>query len=255
MDIALFSPSSLFAQDDDSSTDEENAEAQQKFVERNHQFPGMELLIREFTFHQLNANLLWPGSFAFAEWLVQHKSWIEGKRIIELGSGTGGLAIFLWKLFQIDITTSDYDDSEIEDNIAHNCKVNGVNPVLPHIKHSWGDAFPTACPDWDLVIASDILLYVKQYNNLIKTLLFLLQTHKSNSDESVQRRNDRDNVEYTGAARPSFLMSWRRRIGKEEESIFFKGCENAGLEVQHLGSRVYCIKPREIEAKEIAQSC
>lgn len=44
-----------------------------------------ELLIREFTFHQLNANLLWPGSFAFAEWLVQHKSWIEGKRIIELG--------------------------------------------------------------------------------------------------------------------------------------------------------------------------
>ncbi|XP_017248516.1 uncharacterized protein LOC108219533 isoform X2 [Daucus carota subsp. sativus] len=231
MDIALFSPSSLFAQDDDSSTDEENAEAQQKFVERNHQFPGMELLIREFTFHQLNANLLWPGSFAFAEWLVQHKSWIEGKRIIELGSGTGGLAIFLWKLFQIDITTSDYDDSEIEDNIAHNCKVNGVNPVLPHIKH------------------------VKQYNNLIKTLLFLLQTHKSNSDESVQRRNDRDNVEYTGAARPSFLMSWRRRIGKEEESIFFKGCENAGLEVQHLGSRVYCIKPREIEAKEIAQSC
>lgn len=50
------------------------------------------------------------------------------------GSGTGGLAIFLWKSFQIDITTSDYDDSDIEENIAHNCKVNGVIPVLPHIK-------------------------------------------------------------------------------------------------------------------------
>ncbi|KAL8093042.1 hypothetical protein AgCh_035068 [Apium graveolens] len=248
MDIALFSPSSLFAQEDDSSTDEENAEAQQKFVERNHQFPGMELLIREFTFHQLNANLLWPGSFAFAEWLVQHKSWIEGKRIIELGSGTGGLAIFLWKLFQIDITTSDYDDSDIEENIAHNCKVNGVIPVLPHIKHSWGDAFPTAYSDWDLVIASDILLYVKQYNNLIKTLSFLLKTRTSNLDEPIQRRNGTENGGYPGVACSAFLMSWRRRIGKEEESIFFNGCENAGLGVQHLGSRVYCIKPRETDA-------
>lgn len=45
--------------------------------------------------------------------------------------------------------------------------------------------------------------------------------------------------------RPSFLMSWRRRIGKEDESLFFTGCEDAGLEVMHLGSRVYCIKPRE----------
>lgn len=47
--------------------------------------PLQELHIREFSFHELNANLLWPGSFAFAEWLVQHKSWIEGKHIIELG--------------------------------------------------------------------------------------------------------------------------------------------------------------------------
>ena len=44
-----------------------------------------ELIIREFSFHQLNANLLWPGTFAFAEWLVQHGSCIEGRRVIELG--------------------------------------------------------------------------------------------------------------------------------------------------------------------------
>lgn len=44
-----------------------------------------ELVIREFSFHQLNANLLWPGTFALADWLVQHRSWIEGRRVIELG--------------------------------------------------------------------------------------------------------------------------------------------------------------------------
>lgn len=48
-----------------------------------------------------------------------------------------------------------------------------------------------------------------------------------------------------GFPRPAFLMSWRRRIGKEDESLFFNGCEDAGLEVEHVGSRVYCIKPRD----------
>lgn len=45
-----------------------------------------ELNIREFGFHQLNANLLWPGSFAFADWLVQHPHHIRNRRrCLEIG--------------------------------------------------------------------------------------------------------------------------------------------------------------------------
>ncbi|OMP11538.1 Nicotinamide N-methyltransferase-like protein [Corchorus capsularis] len=281
MDIALFSPSSLFSGDSDGdeevSVDEEKADNHQSYVERKHQFPGMELLIREFSFHQFNANLLWPGTFAFAEWLVQHQSWIQGRRCLELGSGTGALAIFLRKSFDLDITTSDYDDQEIEDNIAQNCEANGITPVLPHIRHSWGDTFPTTEPDWDLIIASDILLYVKQYRNLIKSLSYLLKSYKPKDDNTVppcRKDQSSGNIYPTenvidmsrkdrilrykspilliclyclllGLPTPAFLMSWRRRIGKEDESLFFSGCENAGLEVKHLGSRVYCIHPRE----------
>ncbi|KAA8517409.1 hypothetical protein F0562_017702 [Nyssa sinensis] len=280
MEIALFSPSSLFADEDGNSSDKETTKTHQSYVERSHQFPGMELLIREFSFHELNANLLWPGTFAFAEWLVQHRLWIEGRHTIELGSGTGALAIFLRKSFQLDVTTSDHDDQEIEENIAHNCRVNGVTPILSHIRHSWGNAFPSADPDWDLVIASDILLYVKQYANLIKTLCFLLKCYKPKINAAVPQRNIgeigdtmlTDLCNFTkqrlqlmklliffgdnfgtdtclGLCRPAFLMSWRRRIGKEDESVFFTGCENAGLEVQHLGSRVYCIQCRETNIK------
>ncbi|KAL5721057.1 hypothetical protein ACHQM5_013663 [Ranunculus cassubicifolius] len=246
MDIALFSPSSLFAHDDDtsSSSGEENEEeTQQISVERTHKFPGIDLIIQEFSFHQLNANLLWPGTFAFAEWLVQHQTCLQGRRIIELGSGTGALAVFLKQSFEVDITTSDFDDVEVEENIAHNCRINKISPILPHVRHSWGDKFPIGDPDWDLVIASDILLYVKEYPNLIKTLLFLLKSYKS-KDKKADTRGDPgtciggSNVELPW---PSFLMSWRRRIGKEEEALFFNGCENAGFVVQHLGSRVYCI--------------
>ncbi|XP_028764391.1 uncharacterized protein LOC114722511 isoform X2 [Neltuma alba] len=227
MDIALFSPSSLFSEGDGEEdhvcAGEENTDVEDTHVERRHQFPGMDLIIREFSFHQLNANLLWPGTFAFAEWLVQHKSCIEGRRIIELGSGTGALAIFLQKSFHLDVTTSDYDDIEIEENIAHNCRVNKV-PVIPHVRH------------------------VKQYANLIQTISFLLKCYKPSKGTSSYppKENNGDVV----LPKPAFLMSWRRRIGKEDESLFFNGCEGAGLEVQHLGSRVYCITPRENEKSE-----
>nr|KAJ0203444.1 hypothetical protein LSAT_V11C500283120 [Lactuca sativa] len=201
-----------------------------------------ELVIREFSFHQMNANLLWPGTFAFAEWLIQNKSRIESKHIIELGRQVHFFSFMSHHLlvyekvviinrFLVDITTSDYDDEEIEENIAHNCRINGVIPVLPHIKHSWGDPFPNPHPEWDLIIAN-----VKQYANLIKTLCFLLNSYKPRETVAVSH-------EAQGVPQPAFLMSWRRRIGKEEESLFFTGCENAGLQVQHLGSRVYCVTP------------
>ncbi|KAF1877381.1 hypothetical protein Lal_00016083 [Lupinus albus] len=259
MDIALFSPSSLFSEEDDIPTNDENSDTQEIYVERKHQFPGMELIIREFSFHQLNANLLWPGTFAFAEWLVQHRSYIEGRRAIELGrqlsslhildffflphvaflsnfSGTGALAIFLLKTYNLDITTSDYEDQEIEDNIAHNCRANEI-PVIPHIKHTWGDKFPNSVPDWDLIIAN-----VKQYANLIQTISFLLKCYKPGDRKALSRTRDDENaVGDVVLPWPAFLMSWRRRIGKEDELLFFNGCENAGLKVQHIGSRVYCV--------------
>jgi hypothetical protein len=51
-------------------------------------------------------------------------------------SGTGALAIFLRKSFGVDITTSDYDDKDIEENIAYNCRTNKLD-VLPHIRREF----------------------------------------------------------------------------------------------------------------------
>ncbi|KAF7075925.1 hypothetical protein CFC21_080656 [Triticum aestivum] len=255
METAFFSAASLFHADDDSDDDGggtrdeaqvgAEGESQQpalEYEERIHKFPGVDLSIREFSSHQLNANLLWPGTFFFADWLVKNPSILDGQRILELGSGTGALAIFLRKTFGVDITTSDYDDKDIEENIAHNCRVNKLD-VLPHIRHTWGDPFPILQPDWNIVIASDILLYVKQYPNLITTLSFLLEESDLNSQKSVCTNITTKAGTQVAARHPMFLMSWRRRIGKDQ-SIFFDGCEKAGLEVQHLGDLVYLINKK-----------
>ncbi|XP_057860164.2 uncharacterized protein LOC131068897 isoform X2 [Cryptomeria japonica] len=277
METALFSPSSLFTNDEEDELSGSDSEKSQTntFVEREHSFPGMALVVREFSFHEVNANMLWPGASIFAEWLIEHQNFLRDRRIIELGSGTGALAVFLKKSLHVDITTSDFEDNEIEENIAHNCIANRIS-VLPHIRHTWGEEFSTQNPDWDMIIASDILLYVKQYPNLINTLLFLLKKYtpvdkmpyttkdqgsqimpqdqhmvaelKENNyalkdqqqhGKSFQRGEAKEETDEL--PKPCFLMSWRRRIPKEDDTSFFNGCKNKGLMVQHLGSRVFCI--------------
>ncbi|PAN44212.1 hypothetical protein PAHAL_9G025600 [Panicum hallii] len=162
------------------------------------------------------------------------------ERTTSLTCGTGALAIFLRKSFGVDITTSDYDDKDIEENIAYNCRTNKLD-VLPHIRHTWGDPFPVSRPDWDIVIASDILLYVKQYDNLVKTVYFLLKEYKKSSEKAgCSTITDKSGTQVP-AKSPMFLISWRRRIGKDQ-SLFFTRCEDAGLEVCHLGDLVYLIR-------------
>ncbi|BFI23281.1 hypothetical protein MPTK2_1g00630 [Marchantia polymorpha subsp. ruderalis] len=267
MEPAMFSVASMF--DASSSEDEKDEQA---FVIRDHDFSGMVLHVREFSFHQVNANLLWPGAVLFAEWIVEHHKLLEGRKVLELGSGTGALAIFLTKKYGLDVTTSDYDDVEIENNIKLNCELNELS-ALPHIRHTWGDVFPEENPQWDLIIASDILLYVKQYANLITTLSYLFRKYeplKTAEDSSVGvNLQELDAPEVSqkeeclqldpssvatrrGAAveklpRPCFLMSWRRRIPKADEALFFEGCKSAGFCVNDLGSRVYSIHPPLVE--------
>lgn len=144
----------------------------------------------------------------------------------------------------MNITTSDYDDGEIEKNISYNCRANALD-VLPHIRHTWGDPFPVCTPNWDIVIASDILLYVKQYDNLVKTVSFLLNEYKQKDHKSgCITITDKSGTQIS-AKPPVFLMSWRRRIGKGHQSLFFDRCEKTGLQVQHLGDLVYLISNKQ----------
>lgn len=153
---------------------------------------GVELRVRQRPFHPLNvrrrnaalscnahalwsyqANAVWPGAHVLAEWLRSNADALRGKSILELGSvraalrgvraqptdrslqATGAVALVATAL-GLNITTSDVDDGEVEECIAANFVLNGVQPAA-HIPHSWGDPLPHTL-SFDVVIASDILL-------------------------------------------------------------------------------------------------
>jgi hypothetical protein len=215
---------------------------------------GMRLSIAERPFHALNANAVWPGTHVLAEWVLANREALAGRRIIELGSATGALSIFCTKLGLGPLVTSDVDDGEVEQAVAANFRLNGLEPP-PHAAHTWGTPLPpVACAPFDYVIASDILLvsfeasallarrsfpnfalivwvccavlcctlalqYVKSYPALVKTLAFLCAPRGKSSP---------------GAA---FVMSWQRRMKDSED--FFAQAAARGFSCEHLGRRVY----------------
>ncbi|TVU43873.1 hypothetical protein EJB05_03293 [Eragrostis curvula] len=207
---------------------------------RLYDFHGTVLKLKEFSSHALNSSVLLHGSFAFDKWVIQNRSIFNGRRVLELKSGTGALAIFLRKALGVDVTTSDFDDKEIEYGIAYNCRINSL-PVLPHIQHTWGDPFPVSRPDWDIIIASNIEPYAEQSANLVKTLSFLLRDYKPKGQGVGCTTITNKSGTQVPVRFPMSLISWRRRI---DPSVLFLGCENEGLEVQHLGYLVYLIQKK-----------
>lgn len=194
------------------------------------------LLIRQYSFHPVNANAVWPGTNVLGQFIVNQKPYFSNANILELGSATGALAIYLIKYPRCyNIFTCDYDDSnidtpvgDIEQNIAYNFEINGLTNSNCHIPYTWGQNWnatihsktieknlPANYLKFKYIIAADILLYVKSYSALVNTL--------------VQLFEDTDVSE--------FVMSWQRRIN--ESKIFFELMKDASFSCLNHGKGLY----------------
>ena len=131
--------------------------------------------------------------------------------VLELGSATGLLAL-RFSQAGVSMVTSDYDDTAsgeecIEANIVFNYGLNAEASV-PHIPHTWGEPWPEGSlfdGGFEIVLASDILLYTAAYSALVQTLLRLF----------VEGRTTK------------FVMSWDRRMDESKE--FFEMMKEAGF--------------------------
>ncbi|EQC28759.1 hypothetical protein SDRG_13443 [Saprolegnia diclina VS20] len=171
--------------------------------------------IRQFSFHEANANKVWPGMFNLASFIDANKARYSDGKILELGAATGALAIHLRadpRLY--DVMTSDMaDDGTIEANIEFNSALNG-QVIGEHYAHTWGTGWKSP-GSVRFVIASDILLYVSAYPALVTTLLEIFEDD----------------------ATTEFLMSWKRRIA--DSAVFFRLMDDAGFQMHHHGACIY----------------
>lgn len=232
---------------DDSDADDDNQESQsfeQRFEELELSVVNKLIIVRQFSWHQANANQVWPGAVRLAQFIDENIHFYSTGKILELGAATGALAIFLTlPPHSLNVVTSDIcDDGAVERNIIHNFQINGLSPVQ-HVPYSWGQSWQETVaaisPQEDLqpskavqtglssssfkfIIASDILLYVSAYGSLVRSLTELFCG--------------------SGSAITEFVMSWNRRIAESRQ--FFDLMSAAGFACADRGHGVYCFTRR-----------
>jgi predicted nicotinamide N-methyase len=203
----------------------------------------IQLNIRQFAFHTTNANRVWPSTFVLAEYVLPYLLEWNNKRILEIGAGTGVLSMWLLKHGLHHVHTSDYapaspdEQDEIQENIQHNYALNGLPPAI-HIPHTWGTPWRPATttgstvPSYDIVLGSDLLLYVNAYPALVTTLSFLIQICNPNA---------------------TFIMAWnRKRLTNHCIQSFFTQMTESGFRYQHMGKGVFIFTSCELPATNIS---
>jgi predicted nicotinamide N-methyase len=91
----------------------------------------------------------WASGLALARYLAEHRHWVEGKRVLDFGAGSGIAGIAAMKAGALEVVACDLDPIAIESCRA-NAELNGVT------LHYSTDFFAEA-DRFDLILVADVL--------------------------------------------------------------------------------------------------
>eukprot|EP01061_Rhynchopus_euleeides_P032014 TRINITY_DN53070_c0_g1_i1.p1 TRINITY_DN53070_c0_g1~~TRINITY_DN53070_c0_g1_i1.p1 ORF type:complete len:234 (+),score=73.41 TRINITY_DN53070_c0_g1_i1:53-703(+) len=124
--------------------------------------------------HDATARWVWDAASPFAEWICENKSLLEGKRVAEVGAGTGLVGIVAAKLGAREVVLTDLP-TELP-LLQRNAELNGVTDTVAVRPCSWGDAeHMEALGKFDVVLVSDCL-YGRDSEVISMLLLQTLQS-------------------------------------------------------------------------------
>ncbi|XP_078676462.1 protein N-lysine methyltransferase METTL21A-like [Branchiostoma floridae x Branchiostoma belcheri] len=151
---------------------------------RPYHFAGREVVIWERDVGENSEEAIgkriWPGGEAFAEYLESGEIFLEDKKVIELGAGTGLVGIVA-SLLGADVTITDLPDILpcTAENVTSNT-MDGQRCICkyqPKVRPlTWGKnlaAFPAHGVHYDYVIGIEVVYIEEVFEDLIKTIKYL----------------------------------------------------------------------------------
>ncbi|XP_053171803.1 EEF1A lysine methyltransferase 3-like [Scomber japonicus] len=140
---------------------------------------GQELKIRQLFGANLGvAAAVWEAALHLCGYLEEQSVEFKGKRIIELGAGTGVVGIVAARLGAV-VTLTDLPLAlpQLETNVSANMPSSGWPSAPPTILPlSWGEDHMNFPSDWDVVLCADIIYLPETYPLLLETLAHLCKS-------------------------------------------------------------------------------
>uniref|UniRef100_UPI00398E36B7 EEF1A lysine methyltransferase 3-like n=1 Tax=Pristiophorus japonicus TaxID=55135 RepID=UPI00398E36B7 len=155
-----------------SSTEDNNLPKELEVKE--YEFSGHPLKITMFKGAFLGvAAYVWGPGLALCRYFEDEKINFTGKKLLELGSGTGIVGILAVLLGgNVTMTDRPYVLKQIEYNVSANIPVRYRHRLIIRAL-AWGDDQESFAADYDIILGSDIVYCPMQFPSLLQTLLHL----------------------------------------------------------------------------------
>lgn len=106
---------------------------------------------------------VWPAGIIMCNFLKRNPDVVKGKRVLELGSGTGITGLYAARLGAEHVTLTDFVDWNIE-TIKINIKKNHLSHKTEPRWFKWGTSLREK---WDVIIGSDITYPTMDFQGLM----------------------------------------------------------------------------------------
>ncbi|XP_075708070.1 EEF1A lysine methyltransferase 3 [Rhinoderma darwinii] len=188
-----------------------------------YKFCGRELRITQ----HFGANLgvaapVWDAALCMCTYFEEQKLNFKGKKVIELGAGTGIVGILV-SLLGGHVTVTDLPHALPQ--ISKNVSVNVPSDHAPNVcALSWGidqEHFPR---DYDFVLGADIVYLKETYDLLVQTLLHLCGPHTTIFLSSKMRKEHGTMDFFKNILPQYFNLELVKRDVKEDLNIYRVTC-------------------------------
>ncbi|GBG26194.1 Protein N-lysine methyltransferase METTL21A [Hondaea fermentalgiana] len=176
------------------------------------------------------SRVVWPSAEEMARYFTANPSLVRGKRILELGSGTGLCGITMARLGAASVVLTDYNEASVE-LLQENIDLNSAGDVCSTARLVWGD--DAACAEilegmglehFDLVVGTDVVYEPECIQPLLQSARAFLNGSKSSRfflANHTHRYGTYAELVHTTAASLGFSESVQTPITCEEGQIDF----------------------------------
>ncbi|KAJ4472180.1 putative methyltransferase-domain-containing protein [Lentinula aciculospora] len=113
--------------------------------------------------------IVWPAGQILSNYLIRKGSkFLQGKRIVELGSGTGLVGLIAAKLGGSRVWIT--DQAPLLDIMQQNLSMNRLQHNCAVAELDWGTSIPATIPLPDVILAADCVYFEPAFPLLVRTL-------------------------------------------------------------------------------------